>query len=526
MTTKAQRQLSDPWWRLNNLYYIKNKKGKKVKFKPNWAQKFLYENMHYLSIILKARQLGMTTFIQLFMLDRALFNDNVNCGVVAHNKEDAEVFFADKIKFAYDNLPKDLLALRKATSNTARSLHFPNGSRFYVGTSLRSGTYQYVHISEFGKMCAKYPDKAAEVITGTLNTIEPGQIAFIESTAEGPFGEFYDMCKASQLLTEAADAGKTRLTEMDWRFYFFPWYKHPDYRLNAKVDIPPKMEVYFRKLREEEGIELTYPMKAWYVKKAAEQGDKMKQEYPSTPAEAFERSTEVSIYGKQLRQARRDGRIGKVPIIRGLPVNTFWDLGRNDVTAIWFHQFVEGRHHFINYEEDRLQNLAYYVDLLIELKKEYGWFYGNHYLPHDVEVTDISSLLNESRRQILERAGLKPIIVVPRIKSVNDGIEMTRKKFDECWFDEENCKQGLKALDGYEWSWDELHRTLRKTPVHNWASNGADAFRQFPQGYRSSDRGWAKQAEAANANTGGGRAYARGNGKRGTLTNPSLDHIL
>lgn len=523
---KLKNQLADPWWRLNNLYYIKDKKGKKVKFKPNWAQKILYRNMHYLSIILKARQLGMTTFIQIFMLDRALFNDNINCGVVAHNKEDAEVFFADKIKFAYDNLPRDLLAERKATSNTARSLHFSNGSRIHVGTSMRSGTYQYIHISEFGKMCAKYPDKAAEVITGTLNTLEPGQIAFIESTAEGPFGEFYDMCKASELLTQAVDAGKVKFTEMDWKFFFFPWFKHPDYRLNQKVEIPEKFEVYFRKLREEEGIELSYPMKAWYVKKVAEQGDKMKQEYPSTPAEAFERSTEVSIYGKQLRQARRDGRICKLPVVRGLPVNTFWDLGRNDVTAIWFHQEVENRHHFVAYREDRLQNLTYYVDLLLEMKKDWGWFYGKHYLPHDVEVTDISSMLNESRRQILERAGLNPIVVVPRIKSVNDGIEMVRRRFDEYWFDEEECALGLRALDGYEWSWDELHRTTRKTPVHNWASNGADAIRQHSQGFRGEHNSWAKQAAAAGDNIGAGRRYARGRGQRGTLTNPTLNHVV
>ena len=187
----SRQNLADPWWRLNNLYFIKDKKGKKVRFKPNWAQTILYNNMWYLSIILKARQLGMTTFIQIFMLDRCLFNDNVNAGIVAHNKEDAEAFFDDKIKFAYDNLPVDLKKMVNATSDTARALKFSNGSRIRVGTSMRSGTYQYIHISEFGKMCAKYPEKAAEVITGTLNTLEPGQMAFIESTAEGPFGVFY-----------------------------------------------------------------------------------------------------------------------------------------------------------------------------------------------------------------------------------------------------------------------------------------------------------------------------------------------
>ena len=528
MSELEQRRLSDPWWRLNNLYYIKDKKGKKVKFKPNWAQKWLYNNMWYLSIILKARQLGMTTFIQIFMLDRCLFNDNISAGVVAHKKEDAEEFFSDKIKFAYDNLPADLRKQRPATSDTARTLKFKNGSKIVVGTSMRSGTYQYIHISEFGKMCAKFPDKAEEVITGTLNTLEPGQIAFIESTAEGPFGEFYDMCRTAEDLTTAVENEQTEFTSMDWKFFFFPWHKHPDYVLHEKVEIPEKLEVYFRELRLEHNIDLRPEQKAWYVKKAAEQKDKMKQEYPSTPAEAFERSTELAIYGKALRKARQGRRICELPITRGIPVNTFWDLGRNDVTAIWFHQHVEARNYFIYYTEGRLEDLTYYVELLRDLKEEYKWYYGKHYLPHDVEVTDISAFENKSRRQILTEAGLRPIQVVPKIRNIQDGIELTRRAFDSCWFDEEGCELGLRALSGYEWTYDELHKTTRKTPAHNWASNGADAFRQFAQGYKGEGRSWKEQAKSAgDAAANGGRLYAQKRKPRhGTLINPTLDHVV
>lgn len=525
-TALDKSNLADPWWRLNNLYYIKDKKGDKVLFKPNWAQKILYNNMWFLSLILKARQLGMTTFIQIFMLDRCLFNDNQNAGVVAHNKDDAKKFFRDKIKFAYDNLPVDLRNQRKATSDTAQSLEFSNGSTIYVGTSMRSGTYQYIHISEFGKMCAKYPDKAEEVITGTLNTIAPGQIAFIESTAEGPFGEFYDMSNTARDITMAVENGQQEFTPLDWKFFFFPWWKHPDYVLHAAVEIPEKMEIYFRQLREEHGIELRPEQKAWYVKKAIEQGDKMKQEYPSTPEEAFERSTELAIYGKQLRRAREQRRIGKLPIARGIPVNTFWDLGRNDVTAIWFHQHVETRHHFIYYLEGRLEDLTYYVEQLAELKREYKWFYGDHYLPHDVEVTDLSSINNMSRRMILQEAGLRPIKVVPKIRNLSDGIEMTRRKFDECYFDEEGCELGLRALNGYEWTYDELHKTTRKTPAHNWASNGADALRQFAQGYRGKGMSWNEQASAAGQMGGTGRKYAQKRLNQGNPLLPSTDHVV
>ncbi len=519
-------QLADPWWRLNNLYYIKDQTGQKVLFKPNWAQKIMYENMWYLSIILKARQLGMTTFIQLFMLDRALFNDNQNCGIVAHNKDDAKVFFSDKIKFAYENLPADLKNQLKATSDSAQSLTFSNGSSIRVGTSMRSGTYQYVHISEFGKMCAKYPDKAEEVITGTLNTIAPGQIAFIESTAEGPFGEFYDMCKVAEDLTMAVENKQTDFTQMDWKFFFFPWWKHPIYVLHEKVEITDKMMLYFKELREEHGIDLRPEQKAWYVKKAQEQGDKMKQEFPSTSAEAFERSTELTIYGKQLRQARQDKRICDLPIVRGIPVNTFWDIGRNDSTAIWFHQHVEARHHFIYYLEGRLENLPYYVEQLMDLKEEYRWFYGTHFLPHDVAVTDISEIHNRSRLEVLQDAGLRPTRVVPKIRHLNDGIELVRQVFDQCWFDAEGCEIGLRALHGYEWSWDDLNKTTRSTPAKNWAVHGADALRQFAQGYRDGRASWASQAGVAGQGGTKGRKYRENRRNLGTPLNPSYDHLV
>jgi len=528
----AQNRLADPWWRLNNLYFIKDKAGEKIRFRLNWAQRELYNRMWFLNDILKARQLGMTTFIQIFMLDRCLFNDNVNAGIVAHNKEDAEAFFSDKIKFAYDNLPQDLKLFRKATSDTTRSLKFSNGSHIRVGTSMRSGTYQYIHISEFGKMCAKYPDKAREVITGTLNTVAPGQMVFVESTAEGPHGEFYEMCQRAKDLTIKVEQGETEFTQMDYKFFFFPWWKHPDYVLREKVEIPDKLLVYFHELHEKHGIELTGEQKAWYVKKSVEQGSLMKQEYPSTPEEAFEQSDELVIYGEQLRDAREQRRIGNFPFVRGVPVNTFWDIGRNDVNAIWLHQHIEGRHRFPYYFEDSHRDLTYYVDQLLELKRELKLIYGTHYLPHDVKVTDVTQQRNLSREEVLREAGLSPIVVVPRIPRLNDGIELMRRKFPECCFDEEGCATGLRALRDYKWSYDEYHGVTRDIPARTWGRNAADALRQFAQGYRGGQSTWKEQLTQV-LNTDSGkvaglhpRRYARSRSRKNPLTNPDTTHLV
>ena len=117
---------------------------------------------------------------------------------------------------------------------------------------------------------------------------------------------------------------------------------------------------------------------------------------------------------------------------------------------------------------------------------------------------------------------------MPRIRQIQDGIELTRRIFDDCWFDEEACEIGLRALHGYEWTYDELHKTTRKTPAHNWASNGADAFRQFAQGYKGKGNSWKDQMKSAgDVAAAGGRKYAQQRkARRGTLINPSLDHVV
>jgi hypothetical protein len=523
--TNCQTKLNNELWRLNNLYYIKDKAGKKVLFRMNWAQKMFYESMWYLNIILKARQLGMTTFIQIFMLDRCLFNKNTSAGVIAQDKDNAESFFDDKIKFAYDNLPKDLKRMVSASTDNSRELAFSNGSKIRVGTSMRSGTLQYLHISEFGKLCAENAKKAKEVITGSLNTVAPGQFIFIESTAEGPSGKFYEMCQTAMALYDAVLKGTAELTKMDYKFCFFPWHKHPDYVLRGvNVHISDEMREYFAQLEAEEGITLTTAQRAWYVKKAEEQGDEMKQEYPATPQEAFLKLLKGVIFAEQIRKARKEHRICSLPIERGVPVNTFWDLGRNDFTAIWFHQRVNAWDNFIFYYEYRLMDLTYYADCLRDFKDEYGWFYGDHYLPHDVEVTELSERHNESRKEILESAGVKPIIPVPRIRVKNTAIELARKVFNRCRFDEKRCAKGIERLSTYRWQWDDRNQTFVKNPQKGDANHGADAFQQFGQGYKGPRGSIRDQIERIDGT--GARAYLRNQRTRNPLTNPTTDHIL
>ena len=471
MATKAQ--LARQEWRLDNLYYIKDKTGSKVRFKLNWAQKYLLENMWYLNLLLKARQIGGTTFIQLYMLDCCLFNSNVNAGVIAHNREDASKFFKDKIKFAYDNLPDLIKSSIPATSDSVNELAFANDSSIRVGTSLRSGTYQYLHISEYGKLCAKFPERAEEVRTGALNTVASGQFVFIESTAEGDYGDFYEMCMEYM--------NYESLTKMDYKFFFFPWHKHPDYVLSDVVDIQDDLDRYFEKL-EDQGISLSDEQKYWYAAKKKTQKGKMGQEYPSTPHEAFEQISEFSVYGKEIGSVIESDRLTNLPIT-GAPIDLFFDIGRSaktESTCVWFMQHNDPWYDFVDYYQDSLKKVSEYVANI----RAKGYSIGRWYIPHDAESSRDYSLKTFKDR--LVDAGVSPsdIIVVPRVDRVSTGIDMMRDKFPACRFDSGKCADGWKALKAYKYQWD-TKKSIMGEPIHDWASHPSDSIRQFAQGYSS-----------------------------------------
>jgi phage terminase large subunit len=205
--------------------------------------------------------------------------------------------------------------------------------------------------------------------------------------------------------------------------------------------------------------------------------DQNPEEYDHVYEGQLKQFSDGSIYQKQLKDARAEGRVCWMPI-ESVPVHTFWDLGRSDSTAIFFMQAVGKERRFVDYYEHRLVDLDHYAKVL----QDKGYLYGTHYLPHDVEVKTLGSN-NRSRREILEGMGVNPITTVPRISSVDDGIAMVRDVFKQCWFHEENCAEGLDALANYQYQFDDSYQTFRKVPLHNWASNGSDAFRMFAQGF-------------------------------------------
>lgn len=462
MTRKKELQfLAKRSWRLNNLYKIIDKTGQAVQFKMNWCQESILNNLWYLNVVLKARQLGVSTFSILLMLDTALMNSNQTCGIIADSRETAEKLFK-KIRFAYENLPSDLKALRVAEQDSIRELSFSNGSSISVGTSMRGQTLNNLLVSEFGKMCAKYRDKAEEVVSGSLNSLAAGQFCMIESTAEGREGYFYRFAQVAE------KNGEYPKTKLDWKLHFFPWWQEPGYKLENNVLVPSELEDYFQQL-EEQGIMLSSPQKNWYIKKAESMGDLMFQEFPSLPEESFWVSNEGSFYGRVLKRLRHEGHYTRIPYEPNVPVHTAWDLGLDDYTAIWYVQLVGREVRVIDY--DQYQNEG--MQIIIKKVKDKPYTYGKHIAPHDIKIREYST--GQSRIERAKELGI--YFDVAENMSIEDGIDSVRSLLPKCYFDEAKCLQGITALENYSKEWDQKNACWRRTPRHDSFSHAADAFR-------------------------------------------------
>jgi hypothetical protein len=485
--------LDNPVWRLSSgLYKIiikgdDDEDGLVIKFKPNSAQSRFMARLWYRNIILKARQRGFTTLICMLWLDTALFSKNpLRCGIIAHNREAAEEIFRDKVKFAYDNLPDSLRqAMPLATENKSELLFAHNGSSIRVATSMRSGTIHRLHVSEFGKICAKYPDKAKEVVTGSIPAVPKTGILVIESTGEGREGPFYEMTERARALDEK----RAKLTEKDYRFHFSAWWEDPGYEIDpASVLITPVYQKYFNAVEARILRKLSDRQRAWYVATCESDfsGDQslMWQEYPSFAEEAFQVSTEGCYYAEQLAKARTSGRIMRCLPMVPAPINTFWDIGRGDMTTIWWHQYATLQHRFLRYYENSGEDLIHYANYLQRMAQEHNYVYGTHYLPHEADYKRMGKTAdtNQTLKEMLEE--LMPgqrFQVVPRVSNLMAGIQATRGAFASAWFDEEGCDQGLKRLGNYRKKWNKLLGCWSDEDQQDDNCHGSDAFRQWGQ---------------------------------------------
>jgi hypothetical protein len=184
-----------------------------------------------------------------------------------------------------------------------------------------------------------------------------------------------------------------------------------------------------------------------------------------------------AYYGDVIRKAERDGRILDFPYERRSPVQTAWDLGKNDSTAIWFYQNVGHEIRFLHYHEENGKDLPHFGQVV----RATGYFFEMHNLPHDARADMLG--MPKSREAQIRDLKIGPIQVVPR-HGRQAGIQAARAIFPRCYFHATGCAKGLEALRHYQKSWDAVKMIFSDEPLHNWASNGADAFRIFAMAER------------------------------------------
>lgn len=294
---------------LENLYKIADKSGKTVTFVPNYVQQKINDKIilaekqgkNLKIVIIKGRQQGVSAHIERVMLSNAMTKKNFTAYTLAHNAPSAEKLFDNHLKYAFDTLPIEIKSMYNVKNDNVKTLKFESdfcyNSSISVGTSARSGTIHFLHVSE-GAFVADNRRKWKELKTGSFQAAS-GHI-IIESTALG-FNPFYDFVQEKL---------KDKFT--DWEVMFFCWTESEEYQETPPED--PSWLKEYKALAERHGL-CPNPIKAygltlaqlyWYYGKAKELKEDVKQEYPFELDEAFVATSRTPFKIQDILQAERE----------------------------------------------------------------------------------------------------------------------------------------------------------------------------------------------------------------------------
>lgn len=458
-------RLRDKLYRLETLYLIRNKKAEMVQMKLNKVQKHFMENRAKRNIVLKSRQHGATTFGAVDMLDDTLWTPNTDCLFIAQDLDTAKDIFDNKVFLSWANFPQKIKGLFYVDMESARRLKvgFGDGtfSSMTVDSTGRAGTFHRLHITEFAKIALEFPDRAREIISGSIPAVPKEGMITIESTSQGAKGIFHDM------FMEAWNRGAVE-HDLQFKAHFYNWQWDSEIDTITPMEVPSVLRDYQKKYNLTDK-EITY-----YHQKLQSLGgdmDEMMKEYPTTIEEAFDASVKGSYYGDILATARQEGRITNVPYKQGWPVHTWWDLGMSDSTVILFFQKVGQEWRWFDTYENSGEGFEHYVEVLQNKK----YVYGSHYAPHDIENRSLQtghSLIETARRLGVD------FNVVPKL-GINEGIAAVRRRFKEVWVDKDKCRDALEKMALYRKQWDDKRGEYKSKPLHNFTSHVNDALREW-----------------------------------------------
>lgn len=184
---------------------------------------------------------------------------------------------------------------------------------------------------------------------------------------------------------------------------------------------------------------------------------------------SFTASILGSVYGRIINQIETRGQLGDGSFNPSKPVSCAFDLGYSDATAVWFFQQTMDGVSVVGYHENNRQPVDYYLEYL----RTSGFSIDTIWLPHDARAHTLAT-----GRSILDqflRAFPGKVRIAPRL-AVADGIAAVRQLLPTCHFSP-SCEEGIRCLRQYQYRFDEVKQVFSQQPLHDWASNGADAFR-------------------------------------------------
>jgi len=485
MTTKPRdfeelitEYLPSKLWRMNNLYSIIDKIGDPIPFKMNYAQYRVHAKSleHPRLIILKSRQQGISTFWLISFFDDLITLGNYNCGLMAQGKDEAGTLL-ERLKHTWNTLEpwvKEFFAL-KIVKNNSSEFTLSNNSTMFIRTSFRSATLQRLHISELGKIANKFPERAKETKTGTLQALAPGNTGVIESTAEGVNMFKYMWDQSVKMYAAGRLAGK------DFLPVFLSWIDDPDC-VEWEDQYPDDDETaYFERLEIELKITLRREQRNFWVAQHRELEGDIHQEYPATPEEAFTAAMDGTYWAKRyLKMIIRRGRRRPYAELYDVNLDVYLtlDAGRSDYMVLVFFQVWRGQIRILAEYYNTGEWLGHYVDYVRDICKETGWNVVHWYLPHDMGVTDLTQD-NKTREEILNDLGVRNTTILDKL-SKHHGIDEVRDAFSYIWIADE-CVYLEQCCLNYTKTWNPLLDVWRDEPKRNQWAHGADAIRYLVQ---------------------------------------------
>jgi hypothetical protein len=418
-------------------------------------------------LIVKGRQQGCSTYVEGRAYHYTTTRRGVHAFILAHEQEATNNIFEMAARF-YEHCPPQFRPHLGAAN--AKELHFDRlDSSIKVGTAGtkatgRSQTIQFFHGSEVGYW--PFADTHAGGVMQAIPDMDDTE-GWLESTAAGRGNYFH------------TQAEKARRRDGSYELIFIPWFWEPGY----SKPVPDGFKASEDEMKLAKQFGLTDGQLIWRREKISDLEmksefgvtaltgiDRFKQEYPCTFDEAFDAIIPGAYYAKLMEDASNENRIGREPYDALKPVSTAWDLGYGDTTAIWFYQQRGLEVRLIDYYEMSGVGLDHYAKTL----RDKGYRYESHNWPHDGGNGDFST--GKTRVQLFSEMGFSAR-VLNRESNVADGINAVRLLLPRCCFDAAKCEQGIEALRQYRCRYNEDARIFEKTPLHNWASNGSDAFR-------------------------------------------------